>query len=343
MQQGPPQQFRDWLERQPQRAGQVPLQNLLSTWGSHDRARIQSELRGAGISAQPPLEYLGPADSTTLWLTGPAGSGEGAAAPANPVGLALIAAGALIGVISLFLDWTAGFSLWQIYTILDVATVLAGIATVGLCVFGLVARRSPYVRVALVPLAMFFALPALVNAVEFVVDPGPVEVGQVVGILSGLVASAGLAVLVGFDMAGGRRGPASGRAAVLIGVPAAAFVALLVTVTQLLPAVEPVPGEGGVSVSEWQVASVTDWFDQVLVVALIALAVVTAINRRVPALSLALGVLLAYFALPDLLAGLDNMVNGGTFFVANFLSVVSGAVALGASLLLLTNAYVGGE
>ncbi len=260
----------------------------------------------------------------------------------------LIAVGALIGVISLFMDWTQGATLWQLYTLLDVVTVLLGLVTIALCAAGFAAPRMPYLRAALIPPAMFFALPALVTAIEFLVTPGDVEVGAIVGLVAALIATAGLAVLVASDLVARRSGRRLGMATVLVGLGAAAFVALFVTIAQLLPTVEAVatpagePGFGD-SLSEWQVAKVTDWFDQLLVLALLALAVAAVALRQVPAVSLALGVLLAYFALPDLLLALDDMLNGGTFYAADVMSVMSGAVALAGSLFLATNALVAGE
>jgi hypothetical protein len=91
------------------------------------------------------------------------------------------------------------------------------------------------------------------------------------------------------------------------------------------------------------VATVTDWVDQLLVLALLALALAAAVARRVPALTLALGVLFAYFALPDLLLPIDDLANGRDFFVADFMSAVSGAVALGASVFLVAYALPADE
>ena len=59
---------------------------------------------------------------------------------------------------------------------------------------------------------------------------------------------------------------------------------------------------------------------------------------RMPALVYALGVLLSYFALPDLLLAFDDFANGSTFYVADFMSAISGAVATAASVLLVANA-----
>lgn len=356
---GPAQEFRQWLEGQPRRAGEVPLDNLLRAWGignptPQDRAWIQQALAQEGIGTQPSLDGLDRHQSTTLWLSSPAPAAGHAQAPAQPAptgsraattaGVGLVALGALIGVISLFLEWSFGATLWQIFTLLDVATVLLALAAIALGIGVLLAPRVPYLRAALVPIAMFFALPALVTAIEFVVGPGDVEVGAIVGILSALAASAGLALLVASDAVAMRGKRPLGATALLIGVGAAAFVALVVTVVQFLPAVEAIPDPApggpalGDSLSEWEVAKVTDWVDQLVILALIALAIAAGVARRVPALALGLGVLLAYFALPDVLLALDDAVNGGTFFVADFLSFVSGLVALAGSLLLVTTA-----
>ncbi len=248
--------------------------------------------------------------------------------------------GALIGVISLFLGWAPGETLWELYTALDVITVLLGMATIGLCVASLLASRNALLRAALVPPAMFFALPALVTAIEFVTSPGGVELGNAIGILGSLLASAGLAILVISDLIAPRHGDRTGLVTVLIGVAVAAFVALFVSVIQFLPAVEGFALED--SLSEWQVATVTDWVDQLAVLVLLGLAVAAAVTR-LPALVLALGVLLSYFALPDLLLALDDFANGGTFYVADFMSAVSGAVALAGSLFLVANALSSGE
>jgi hypothetical protein len=353
MTQGSAQQFRQWLESQPRGTGEVPFENLLRVWGVENptpesRAWIQQGLAEAGIAAQPSLERLERHSNTTLWIHQPAHA-PAAAEPApverrtpaaNPIGLALIATGALIGVISLFLEWAPGETLWELYTALDVITVLLGMATIGLCVASLLASRNAFLRAALVPAAMFFALPALVTAIEFVTSPGGVEAGNAIGILGSLLASAGLAFLVISDLIGPRHGGRSGLLTVLIGVAVAAFVALFVSVIQLLPAVEGFALED--SLSEWQVATVTDWVDQLAVLVLLGLAVAAAVTR-LPALVLALGVLLSYFALPDLLLAFDDFANGGTFYVADFMSAVSGAVALAGSLFLVANALRPGE
>jgi hypothetical protein len=357
MTQGPAQQFRQWLESQPRGTGEVPFENLLRVWGVENptpesRAWIEQGLAEAGIAAQPSLERLERHSNTTLWIHQPGQAWDetptvaravpavGETPRANPIGLALIATGALIGVISLFLEWAPGETLWELYTALDVITVLLGMATIGLCVASLLASRNAFLRAALVPAAMFFALPALVTAIEFVTSPGGVEAGNALGILGSLLAGAGLAFLVISDLIAPRHGGRTGLVTALIGVAAAAFVALFVSVIQLLPAVEGFALED--SLSEWQVATVTDWVDQLAVLVLLGLAVAAAVTR-LPALVLALGVLLSYFALPDLLLAFDDFANGGTFYVADFMSAVSGAVALAGSLFLVANALRPGE
>ena len=355
MTQGPAQQFRQWLETQPRGTGDVPFENLLRLWGvdnptPESRAYIQQDLARNGIGALPSLDRLERHSNTTLWLqqptpaptppaAEPAPSASGTPA-ANPIGLALIATGALIGVISLFLNWTPGETLWELYTTLDVLTVLLGLATIGMCVASLLAPRNAFLRAALVPPAMFFALPALVTAIEFVTAPGGTELGNWIGILSAVVASAGLLALVISDLMAPHGGRRIGLVTVLIGVGVSAFVALFVTVIQLLPSVEGFALEG--SLSEWQVATVTDWVDQLAIFALLGLAVAAGITR-LPALVYALGVFLSYFALPDLLQAFDDFANGSTFYVADFMGAISGAVATAGSLLLVANALRSGD
>jgi hypothetical protein len=99
----------------------------------------------------------------------------------------------------------------------------------------------------------------------------------------------------------------------------------------------------GESLSEWEVAKLTDWVDQLVVLALLALAVAAVVARRVPALTLVLGVLLSYFALPDFLIAIDDVANGGTLFAADVMGFVSGLVATGTSVFLIANALPADE
>jgi hypothetical protein len=348
--------------------GEVPFDNLLRVWGvvnptQQERTRIQQELADAGVAAHPPLDRLERYSNTTLWVQQPVGfppsqapapqaqapspapdpaasRGTPGASPATLIALVLIAVGSLLGVASLFLHWTPNETLWELFTILDVVTVLLGLATVALCARVLAAPRTPLLRAALVPLAMFFSLPTLVTTVEFVAAPGGIEAGHVVGFLGALVAAAGLAALVVGELTRFRSERRSGMPVVLIGLGAAVFVALFVSVAQLLPAIEGFGLDG--ALSEWEFAKFTDWVDQLAVFALLGLAVATVVVRR-PALVLLLGVALSYFALPDFLLAIDDFANGGRLFVADVVSFISGAVALGASLFLLANALSADE
>ena len=230
-------------------------------------------------------------------------------------------------MLSLFLNWSSNDSLWELYRIGDVATVLLALGTIALCVALLVARTARLPRAPLVVLAMFFALPAVVIALEFLLENA--EAGSAVGLLGGLLATAGLIVLVVTDVIrGGDHGPVPAGVA-FAGLAAAIALGLLITVGQLIP---------NRGLSEWELATLTDVLDQLAVFAILGLAIAAAVFRSLPALTLAAAVLISYFALPETVLAIDVLTKGDSH-VTIFISLLAGLVALAASVALAAAAY----
>ncbi len=257
---------------------------------------------------------------------------------ANPIALVLIALGALLGVVATFLEWAAGASFWQLLEILDIGLLFFGLATIGVSLAALLARRAWPLRVALVPLAMNFGLPSLVLAFDFLLGEEGFEAGAALLALGSLLATGGLVALLVSDFVRGQS-PQGQRAVIpLVGLGGALLVAVLLTLSQLLPAIEI----EGRSLNEWELATTTDVIDQLVVLAVLALAVAAAALRSLSPLTLGTGVLISYFALPEFLSGIEGLVNGGPFAGA-FAAVVMGVIGLAVSLLLVTSAYPAGE